>query len=189
MIQTNMTNAINTIRENYQSQIEEMVQKEMQRIQNIQVIVDEYIAKYGDNDRTAYRVVCVLNDNLELANDVTMDGYTWFHAYARSMSYSRRERLQRFIFDAFMYADRIEITRKNHLDLIRSTSVAKLETYLKKYLTSSDKAVKVTTNVGHKGFEVVAHLEDGRFFYTTCIGAGGYNIQEYHLRYIAKMRK
>ena len=43
MIQTNMTNAINTIRENYQSQIEEMVQKEMQRIQNIQVIVDEYM--------------------------------------------------------------------------------------------------------------------------------------------------
>lgn len=191
MTQT-MKNAIETIRENYQSQIEEMVQKEIERFKKIEDIISNLRAMFGDvnhSDYIAYRTVALLNGREDLAYDTQMNGSKWYSAFSNSMTYGRRERLTRFVFDAFIYESRIEKTRKCHLESIRQTSIAKLESALSKYLTSEDIAKEVNTRVGSKGFEVTATLQDGRCFYTTCIGAGGYNIQEYHLRYIAKMLK
>lgn len=55
----------------------------------------------------------------------------------------------------------------------------------KKEIHTCKQASCVTVSSGAKGFEVRA-VVDGKSFATDCIGAGGYNIQCFHYRYLIK---
>jgi hypothetical protein len=184
-----MKNAIATIRESYNDQIEILVQKEVERIAQILNVYNDFRTRFPNEiqDCAVYRTILIMNGcNDELANEENASNHNWYTKYAYSMTYGRRQRLQDFVFGLVNRYDR---TFASHIESVRAISIAKLETALEKFLTADDMAEYVTTHIGGKGFEVNTKLADGRFFYTTCIGAGGYNIQEYHLRYIAKMLK
>jgi len=186
---TNMRNAIETIRESYKGQIEILVQKETERIANILSVYNDFRTKFPTEiqDYAVYRTILMMNGcNEELANVENAKGHDWYNKYAYSMTHGRRMRLQDFVYGL---VNRYEKTFASHIESVKAVSVAKLESALTKFLTTDDMAETITTHIGGKGFEVNAKLQDGRFFYTCCIGAGGYNIQEYHLRYIAKMLK
>lgn len=188
-IKQTMKNAIETIRESYNDQIEILVQKEVERIAQILNVYNDFRTRFPNEiqDCAVYRTILIMNGcNDELANEENASNHNWYTKYAYSMTYGRRQRLQEFVFGLVNRYDR---TFASHIESVRAISIAKLETALEKFLTADDMAEYVTTHIGGKGFEVNTKLADGRFFYTTCIGAGGYNIQEYHLRYIAKMLK
>lgn len=60
-----------------------------------------------------------------------------------------------------------------------------------KYTEPTDKLVKIQPRSGSKGIEIWATVErDGQeyAYYTEAIGAGGYNIQSYHFRYLTKTK-
>lgn len=60
-----------------------------------------------------------------------------------------------------------------------------------KYTEPTDKLVKIQPRSGSKGIEIWATVErDGQEYdyYTEAIGAGGYNIQSYHFRYLTKTK-
>lgn len=186
---TNMKNAIETIRESYKGQIEILVQKETERIANILKVYNDFRIKFPNEiqDVAVYRTILIMNGcHEELANVEDTKGHNWYNKYAYSMTHSRRMKLQDFVFGL---VNRFDKTFACHIESVKAISVSKLESALTKFLTTNDMAEMITTHIGGKGFEVNAKLQDGRFFYTCCIGAGGYNIQEYHLRYIAKMVK
>ena len=186
---TNMRNAIETIRESYKGQIEILVQKETERIANILSVYNDFRTKFPTEiqDCAVFRTILIMNGcNDELANEENAKSHNWYTKYAYSMTHGRRMRLQDFVFGL---VNRYEKTFASHIESVKAVSVAKLESALTKFLTTDDMAETITTHIGGKGFEVNAKLQDGRFFYTCCIGAGGYNIQEYHLRYIAKVLK
>lgn len=184
-----MKNAIETIRESYNEQIEILVQKEVERIANILSVYNDFRIKFPNEseDYGVYRTILIINGcNDELANVENAKGHDWYSKYAYSMTYGRRQRLQDFMFGL---VHRYEQTFKKHIESVRSVSIAKLEGALAKYLTTEDMAEIVSTHIGGKGFEVNSRLADGRFFYTCCVPCGGWNIQEFHYRYIAKMLK
>jgi len=184
-----MKNAIETIRESYKGQIEILVQKETERIANILQVYNDFRIKFPNEiqDYAVYRTILIMNGcNEELANEENAKGHNWYNKYAYSMTYGRRMRLQEFVYGL---VNRYEKTFAYHIESVRAISIAKLESALEKFLTSEDIAQEVTTHIGGKGFEVNTKLADGRFFYTCCVPCGGYNIQEFHYRYIAKMLK
>lgn len=184
-----MKNAIETIRESYNEQIEILVQKEVERIANILNVHNDFRTKFPTEmeDYAVYRtILIIIGCNDELANVENVSGHDWYTKYAYTMTYSRRQKLQDFVFGL---VHRYDKTFKNHIDSVRAVSIAKLEGALAKYLTTEDMAEVVSTHIGGKGFEVNSRLADGRFFYTCCVPCGGYNIQEFHYRYIAKMLK
>ena len=186
---TNMKNAIETIRESYNEQIEILVQKEVERIADILGIYNDFRTKFPTEieDYAVYRTILIMNGgNVELANVENAKGHDWYTKYAYTMTYGRRHRLQEFMFGL---VNRYEKTFANHIASVRAISIAKLENALEKFLTAEDMAEIVSTHIGGKGFEVNSRLADGRFFYTCCVPCGGYNIQEFHYRYIAKMLK
>jgi hypothetical protein len=189
MIQTNMKNAIETIRESYTEQIEILVQKEVERVANILSVYNDFRTKFSNEiqDYAVYRTILIMNGcNDELANVEDAKGHNWYTKYAYTMTYGRRQRLQDFVFGL---VNRYDKTFASHIESVRAISIAKLESALEKFLTSEDMAEVVSTHIGGKGFEVNSRLADGRFFYTCCVPCGGYNIQEFHYRYIAKMLK
>lgn len=60
-----------------------------------------------------------------------------------------------------------------------------------KYTEPTDKLIKIQPRSGSKGIEIWATVErDGQEYdyYTEAIGAGGYNIQSYHFRYLTKTK-
>ena len=60
-----------------------------------------------------------------------------------------------------------------------------------KYTEPTDKLVKIQPRNGSKGIEIWATIaRDGQDYdyYTEAIGAGGYNIQSYHFRYLTKTK-
>jgi hypothetical protein len=184
-----MKNAIATIRESYNEQIEILVQKEVERIAQILNVYNDFRTKFPNeiNDYAVYRTILIMNGcNEELANVENAKGHDWYNKYAYSMTYGRRQRLQDFVFGL---VNRYDKTFASHIESVRAISIAKLESALEKFLTQEDMAEFVTTHIGGKGFEVNTKLADGRFFYTCCVPCGGYNIQEFHYRYIAKMLK
>jgi hypothetical protein len=189
MNMTQTQNAIATIRESYKGQIEILVQKETERIATILSIYNNFRTNYPTEiqDYAVYRTILIMNGcNDELANVEDAKGHNWYTKYAYTMTYGRRQRLQDFVFGL---VNRYETTFVNHIATIRAISIAKLESALTKFLTTEDMIEMISTHIGGKGFEVNAKLQDGRFFYTCCVPCGGYNIQEFHYRYIAKMLK
>lgn len=60
-----------------------------------------------------------------------------------------------------------------------------------KYTEPTDKLVSIQPKSGSKGIEIYATIErDGQSYdyYTEAIGAGGYNIQSFHYRYLTKTK-
>jgi hypothetical protein len=60
-----------------------------------------------------------------------------------------------------------------------------------KYTEPTDKLIKIQANIARKGVEIYAVVErDGvqYDYFTEAIGAGGYNIQSYHYRYLTKTK-
>jgi len=75
---------------------------------------------------------------------------------------------------------------------IKTYNIAKLSHALSKYITDDFVSVSnVDVSRGAKGFEVSANLKDNQDrnwqFNTRAIGAGGYNIQTWHYRYIINL--
>ena len=75
---------------------------------------------------------------------------------------------------------------------IKAYNTAKLSHALSKYITDDFVSVSnVNISQGAKGFEVSANLKDNQNrnwqFNTRAIGAGGYNIQTWHYRYIINL--
>ena len=77
------------------------------------------------------------------------------------------------------------------LKLIRLGLIVDMLKSFEKYTEPTDELVKLQASSGRKGIEIWAVIErDGQQYdyYTEAIGAGGYNIQAYHYRYLTKTK-
>jgi hypothetical protein len=74
-------------------------------------------------------------------------------------------------------------------EMIRLGLIVDMLKSFEKYTEPTDKLVKISASGGRKGIEISATIErDGTEYpyYTEAIGAGGYNIQSFHYRYLTK---
>lgn len=74
---------------------------------------------------------------------------------------------------------------------IRLSLIVDMLKSFEKYTEPTDKLVKIQPRSGSKGIEIWAIISrDGQEYdyYTEAIGAGGYNIQSFHFRYITKTK-
>ena len=74
---------------------------------------------------------------------------------------------------------------------IRLSLIVDMLKSFEKYTEPTDKLVKIQPRSGSKGIEIWATISrDGQEYdyYTEAIGAGGYNIQSFHFRYITKTK-
>lgn len=77
------------------------------------------------------------------------------------------------------------------LKMIRLSLIIDMLKSFEKYTEPTDKLIKIQASAARKGIEISAIIErDGQQYdyYTEAIGAGGYNIQSYHYRYLTKTK-
>lgn len=77
------------------------------------------------------------------------------------------------------------------LEMIRLQLIADMLKSFEKYTDPSDKLVTIRASRGRKGIEIMAVIErngENYDYYTEAIGAGGYNIQSFHYRYLTKTK-
>lgn len=75
--------------------------------------------------------------------------------------------------------------------LIRLSLIVDMLKSFEKYTEPTDKLVTIHASTARKGISINAVIErDGQqyTYYTEAIGAGGYNIQSYHYRYLTKTK-
>lgn len=76
-------------------------------------------------------------------------------------------------------------------EMIRLSLIVDMLKSFEKYTEPTDKLVTIRANQANKGIEIYATIErDGQVYdyYTEAIGAGGYNIQSFHYRYLTKTK-
>ena len=74
---------------------------------------------------------------------------------------------------------------------IRISLIVDMLKSFEKYTEPSDKLISIQPRSGSKGIEIYAKIErEGQEYdyYTEAIGAGGYNIQSFHFRYLTKTK-
>ena len=92
-----------------------------------------------------------------------------------------------------MYADKninYKFTKYDEENVRLGLIIDMLKSF-EKYTEPTDKLVSIRPQSGAKGIEIYAKIErDGQIYdyYTDAIGAGGYNIQSFHYRYITKTK-
>lgn len=77
------------------------------------------------------------------------------------------------------------------VEMIRLQLISDMLKSFEKYTDPTDSLVTIRANKGRKGIEILATIErngDNYEYYTEAIGAGGYNIQSFHYRYLTKTK-
>ena len=74
-------------------------------------------------------------------------------------------------------------------EMLRLSLISDMLKSFEKYTEPTDKLIKIQATGGSKGIEITATIEREGVeysYYTEAIGAGGYNIQSFHYRYLTK---
>lgn len=193
-------NAIQLIREIGQQHIEELVEKEMERIDSIIALYDELesLHKAAEaNQSNPYaklasqidcRVILVLVGKKELAYDFSeMPAHTLYRTtYQSCRSHAQFQNLQNMIMDLCISRDR-ENHRVKYLEMYKQSAWGKLNNAIDKHLNADDTSIWAKCFVGAKGLEIYADINGSHVFDTKCILAGGW-IQSLHYRYISHLK-
>jgi hypothetical protein len=76
-------------------------------------------------------------------------------------------------------------------EMLRLSLISDMLKSFEKYTEPTDKLIKIQATGGSKGIEITATIEREGVeysYYTEAIGAGGYNIQSFHYRYLTKTK-
>lgn len=193
-------NSINLIRQIGQQHIEELVEKEMKRIDSIIALYDELKSLY-ETEKSKHsdpyavtseidcRVILVLVGKEELAYDFVsqIPAHKLYRmTYQSCRSYSQYENLQNMILDLCISRDR-EKHRVQYLEMYKESAWGKLNNAMNKHINANDTSIWAKCVVGPKGLEIYADINGTHVFDTKCILAGGW-VQSLHYRYISHLK-
>lgn len=190
-------NTIEMIKQIGENHIEELVEQEMKRIDQIIAVYDELKSNYEsfvagmewiEKNRVegcfAQRTILWLLGAKETAYDFTQKNIMRM-TYSLCGSHGKYQRMQNFIWD--ICGTNRETQRAEYLKMFKMGAWAKLENAIDKFIKPTDVSLWGYCQLGSKGLEIWADVNGSHVFDTKCIMAGGY-IQSLHYRYLAHLK-
>jgi hypothetical protein len=101
------------------------------------------------------------------------------------------ENIKAHIIEQYAKRDQQYAISEYEAQMIRLGLIVDMLKSFEKYTEPTDKLIEIQATVARKGISINAVIErDGQqyMYYTEAIGAGGYNIQAYHYRYLTKTK-